>query len=192
MTSPGSSPSPTGAEPSHRRLDARRNHEKIIAAARELFGEHGLQVTVPQVAERAGVGRATVYRSYPSKDDLILALAREQLQALERLTLTALDSTDAYQGLRDYVPELFERLAHDRVLATVFFEARLSPASHLLDLVGRLVEAAIPSGRIRADADQLDVRVVLCGTVRQLIALDQWDPALWRRYGEMVLNAFHP
>ncbi|TDC34376.1 TetR/AcrR family transcriptional regulator [Micromonospora sp. 15K316] len=190
MTAPDRSPEPTGAEPSHRRLDARRNHEKVIAAARELFGEHGLQVTVPQVAERAGVGRATVYRSYPSKDDLILTLAREQLRVLEHRTLTALDDTDVRQALRDYVPDLFERLAQDRVLATVFFEARLAPASHLLDLVGRLFEAAKPSGRIRADADQLDVRVVLCGTIRQLIMLDQWDPALWRRYGEMVLNAF--
>ncbi|GAB3933419.1 TetR/AcrR family transcriptional regulator [Micromonospora vulcania] len=181
---------PTEPDASHRRLDARRNQERVIAAARELFTEQGLQVTVPQVAERAGVGRATVYRSYPSKEDLIVAVTREQFQELERRIRAALDGTDAYQELCAYVPDLFERLAHDRVLADAFFDGTLVAASRLLDLIGRLVAAAKASGRIRSDASELDVRVILCGPVRQLILLDQRDPAVWRRYAEMVLSAF--
>ncbi len=177
---------------SHRRLDARRNHERVIAAARELLAQHGLQMTVPQVAERAGVGRATVYRSYPTKDDLIVAIVQEQFQQLEQRTLAALDSDDAYQGLHDYIPDLLEHLTRNRGLAAAFFEGRLVPAGRLLELIARLVEAAKPSGRIRQDAGELDLRVVLCGVIRQLITLDRWDQALWRRYGHMVLNAFRP
>ncbi|MEH1165294.1 helix-turn-helix domain-containing protein [Micromonospora sp. CPCC 205539] len=183
---------PDEPDASPRRLDARRNQERVIAAARELFTEQGLQVTVPQVAERAGVGRATVYRSYPSKEDLIVAVARHQFQELEQRTRAALDGSDAYQELCAFVPDLFDRLARDRVLADAFFDGRLVPAARILDLIGQLVTAAAASGRIRPDASQLDIRIVLCGPVRQLIVLDQRDPAVWRRYADMVLNAFRP
>ncbi|MER7888850.1 helix-turn-helix domain-containing protein [Micromonospora sp. NPDC094482] len=192
MALPDDLETPAGPDGSHRRLDARRNQERVIAAARELFTEQGLQVTVPQVAERAGVGRATVYRSYPSKDDLVIAVARQQFQELERRTLAALDGPDADQELRAYVPDLFERLARDRVLADAFFDGKLVPAVRILGLIGQLVEAAKPSGGIRPDADELDIRVILCGPVRQLIVLDQRDPAVWRRYAQLVLNALRP
>ncbi|PZG04938.1 TetR/AcrR family transcriptional regulator [Nonomuraea aridisoli] len=183
---------PAGSDRSPRRQDARRNHEKVMAAARELFAQHGLQVTVPQVAERAGVGRATVYRSYPTKDDLIVAVTREQFQELEERTLAALRSEDAYQALCAYIPDMLDHLLRNRGLAAAFFEGRLVPAGRLLGLIGRLVEAAKASGQVRQDADERDLRVVLCGVIRQLIVLDEWDPAVWRRYGDMVLGAFRP
>ncbi|MEV4761808.1 helix-turn-helix domain-containing protein [Micromonospora chokoriensis] len=175
----------------HRRADALRNHERVVAAARELFAEQGLDVTVPEVAARAGVGRATVYRSYPSKDDLVLAVAQEGFRSLRTRTLAALAADDAYLALRDYVPDLLEHLARDRGLAAVFFEGRLLPAAELVDLIGRLLEAAKASGAVRPDVGALDVRVVLCGVVRQLIALDERDPAVWRRYASLILAAFH-
>ncbi|SCF06096.1 TetR/AcrR family transcriptional regulator [Micromonospora chokoriensis] len=174
----------------HRRADALRNHERVVVAARELFAERGLDVTVPEVAARAGVGRATVYRSYPSKDDLVLAVAQESFRALRARTLAALAADDAYRALRDYVPDLLEHLARDRGLAAVFFEGRLLPAAELVDLIGRLLEAAKASGPVRPDVGALDVRVVLCGVVRQLIALDERDPAVWRRYASLILAAF--
>ncbi|TDD39353.1 TetR/AcrR family transcriptional regulator [Nonomuraea terrae] len=183
---------PIGSDRSHRRQDARRNHEKVIAAARERFAQYGLQVTVPQVAERAGVGRATVYRSYPTKDDLIVAVTQEQFQRLEERTLVALRADDAYQALREYIPGMLEHLIQNRGLAAAFFEGKFVPAGRLLSLIGQLVEAAKPSGQVRQDADELDLRVVLCGVIRQLIVLDEWDPALSRRHGDMVLGAFRP
>jgi AcrR family transcriptional regulator len=169
-----------------------RNHERVVAAARELFAEHGLDVTVPQVAARAGVGRATVYRSFPTKDELVLTIARENFRSLEARTLAALAADDAYRAFADYVPDLLDRLARDRGLAAAFFEARLVPAAELVGLIGRLIEAAKASGPIRQDADALDVRIVLCGVVRQLIVLDERDPAVWRRYADMILAAFRP
>ena len=138
------------------------------------------------------MGRATVYRSYPSKEDLIVAVARRQFEELERRTRAALDGSDAYRELCAYVPDLFERLARDRVLADAFFDGRLVPAARILELIGRLVSAAKPSGRIRPDTSDLDIRVILCGPVRQLIVLDQRDPAVWRRYADLVLNALRP
>lgn len=175
-----------------RRSDARRNHDLVIAAARELFAEHGLGVTVPQVAERAGVGRATVYRSYPTKEELIAAVAAEHFERLEAHARNALAASDAYRGLSEYVQELFDDLARDRGLATAFFEGRMPPADRLLDLIGQLLHNATTSGQVRPDVAVDDVRVILCGAVRQLIALHETDPAVWRRYAIMVLNAYRP
>lgn len=174
-----------------KRSDAVRNHARIIAAARQLFTEQGLGVTVPEVAARAGVGKATVYRSYPTKQDLVLAVAREQFQALERRTREALDGPDPYRQLLDYVPALFEALSADRVLADAFFTGAIRPAEEILRQIGELLDRAKAYGPIRPDAGMIDVRVVLCGAVRQLIVLELNDPALWQRYAEMVLDAFH-
>ncbi|MEO3928411.1 helix-turn-helix domain-containing protein [Micromonosporaceae bacterium B7E4] len=175
-----------------RRADALRNHERVIEAARELFAERGLDVTVPEVAARAGVGRATVYRSYLSKEELVLAIARENFRSLEDRTLAALAADDAYHAFVDYVPDLLEQLCRDRGLAAAFFEARLVPAARVVDLIGRLVEAAKVSGLLRPDTGVRDVRVVLCGVIRQLIVLDERDPAVWRHYADLILAAFRP
>jgi AcrR family transcriptional regulator len=173
-----------------KRSDAVRNHARIIAAARHLFTEEGLGVTVPEVAARAGVGKATVYRSYPTKQDLVLAVAQEQFQALERRTREALDGPDPYRQLLDYVPALFEALSGDRVLADAFFMGEILPAEEILEQIGELLDRAKAYGPVRPDAGMTDVRVVLCGAVRQLIVLKLNDPALLQRYAEMVLNAF--
>ncbi|MGI5521565.1 TetR/AcrR family transcriptional regulator [Micromonospora sp. CA-259024] len=174
----------------HRRSDARRNQQLVVAAAQELFAEHGLGVTVPQVAARAGVGRATVYRSYPTKEDLVAAVAGEHFNRLESRARQALAAPDAYRSLNEYVLALFDELARNRGLATAFFEARLPSAGKLLDLVGLLLQNAVSSGQVRPDVGVRDVRVVLCGAVRQLIVLREYDPEVWHRYAILVLNAF--
>ncbi|MDG4809049.1 helix-turn-helix domain containing protein [Micromonospora sp. WMMD1120] len=182
-------PGPTATGNAPRRADALRNHERVVTAARELFAERGLDVTVPEVAARAGVGRATVYRSYPTKEDLVLAVARDSFHALEERTLAALAADDAYRALVAYVPDLLDTLRRDRGLATAFLQARLVPAARLVDLIGRLVEAARVAGPLHPDAGALDVRIVLCGVVRQLIVLDEREPAVWRRYADVILAA---
>jgi AcrR family transcriptional regulator len=66
------------------RSDARRNREAILAAAREMFAESG-DVAMYEVARRAGVGQATLYRNFPDLDALIAALAVESIEELERI-----------------------------------------------------------------------------------------------------------
>ncbi|SIQ83053.1 hypothetical protein [Micromonospora avicenniae] len=90
------------------------------------------------------------------------------------------------------MPDLLDQLARDRGLAAAFFEGRLLPAAKLVEMIGQLVEAAKTSGPVRADAGVLDVRVVLCGVVRQLIVLDERDPAVWHRYAGIILAALRP
>lgn len=185
----------TMTSPAARRSDAVRNHDRVIAAARELFTRDGLAVTIPQVAALAGVGKATVYRSYPAKQDLVLAVTRDGLARLSGLVTEALALDDADRAFRALVPDLFVLLAGDRILADSLFE---SAAESLLRDLGALAERARPvSGPVSAPVSgpvsgsgERDVRVVLCGAARQLIALDERDPEVWRRYAGMVVAAF--
>ena len=185
-------PSPAGSSAPLRRADARRNHDRVFAAALEVFQQSGLQGTVPQIAERAEVGKATVYRSYPTKEDLVAAAVNHRLAELRRLTAPALAQEDPYQAFSDYVLRLFEGLAGDRLLSEVLADAGFRSISGLLNQLSDLMEAAKPTGMVRADATILDLRVVLCGMAVQLIRIAERDPVLWRRYGELTLRALRP
>lgn len=180
-------------ESPHKRADARRNHERVFAAALEVFEEFGLQGTVPQVAERADVGKATVYRSYPTKEDLVEAVVRHRLAELERATAPTLSQTEPERAFDTYVILLFENLARDRLLSEALADGRPAPYIRpLLDRLSALMDEAKTAGRLRPDANPLDLRVVLCGMCLQLVNLAERDPALWRRYGGLTLQALRP
>lgn len=186
----------TGTAWSTRRADARRNHERIVTAALQVFAEKGLEATVPDVAARAGVGKATVYRSYPTKADLIAAVALHQLRWLHERVTTATAETDPYLALGSMFADMFERLAGDRVLVEVLPAGTVPGAADAMqrinELIGGLLEAAKADGRIRPDATIRDVRVLLGGCSAQLARFGDRDPEVWRRYGELVLNALRP
>jgi AcrR family transcriptional regulator len=175
-----------------RRRDALRNHERVVAAAVEVFREHGSGASVPQIAARAGVGKATVYRSFPAKEDLLEAITRLSLDELRRRAAPAARETDGYAAFRQYVRELFDALARDRLLAERLADTGSPAAASILDSLTASMERARASGRIRADATRLDLRVLLCGVALQLLRLGESDPATWRRYAEMVLTALQP
>jgi len=172
-----------------RRTDARRNHKRVVAAAVEVFRECGTQASVPQIATRAQVGKATVYRSFPTKEDLLETITRLSLDELEQRTAAALREADPYEAFRRYVLELFDALARDRLLAERLAEAASPAAASVLETLVDVMETARAAGKLREDATQLDLRVLLCGAALQLVRLMERDPVIWRRYGDMVLRA---
>ncbi len=186
------SPETAGPQAPPRRADARRNQERVFAAALEVFGEVGLQGTVPQVAARAAVGKATVYRSYPTKEDLLAAVVGHRLAELDRATAPALELPDPYERFRAFVLRLFETLAGDRLLSEALATAEFRDDSDLLTRLSDLMQAAKATGQVGADATVCDLRVVLCGVTLQLMRTAERDPALWRRYGELTLKALRP
>ena len=187
-----SSPSPAGSTTSSRRADARRNHERVFEAALEVFQEFGLQGTVPQIAARAGVGKATIYRSYPSKEDLVEAVVQHRLAELRRRLASAVAGVEARQAFDTYALRLFESLARDRLLSEALAGAESEDAAGLLEWLAELLEEAKVAALVRPDATVLDLRVVLCGVVLQLANLAERDSALWRRYARLTLQALRP
>ena len=82
-----------------KRADAVRNRERVVAAAAAVFAERGIEASVPGVAERAGVGKATVYRSFPTKEHLVAAVVADHLAEFERARPRA-SSTSPTRGRR--------------------------------------------------------------------------------------------
>ncbi len=179
---------------SARRSDARRNHEQIMAAAIEVFSEKGLTATVTEVAARAGVGKATVYRSYPTKDALVQAVAEHQIRWVDTRVAQAAAQEDPYLALRDFLDDLFQRLVHDPVLlAEVMPREELRAATvGSLETLERIVVAARDRGALRADVTVLDLRILSSGCARALADLGNRDPQVWRRFAGLVLAALGP
>ena len=177
---------------SGRRADARRNHERVLAAAIEVFTEQGLEATVPQIAARAGVGKATVYRSYPTKADLIQAIALIHLDWLRSTIASAVQEAevDAFRALSDALHAVTARLATDRLMAEVLARNEgLEKDAATDDGAERILSLGREQGTLRHDITMTDVQVLVGGTAHVLLERGITDPATWRRYTDLALAA---
>jgi AcrR family transcriptional regulator len=167
------------------RADAERNRKLVLEAARAVFAEHGLDAGVAEVAERAGVGVATIFRRFPTKNDLLAALLLARVREIADLAqgaatlrefmteAVALHMSD--RGFSESIgKELFERaeLEHERE------EARV--------LVGSLLRRAQRAGEVREDVTADDLAVVLLGIARAA------PPDGWQRYLGFALDGLKP
>ncbi|WP_231639307.1 TetR/AcrR family transcriptional regulator [Mycobacterium sp. Marseille-P9652] len=144
------------------RADAARNRAQLLDAAREAFGNYGVTASLDDVARAANVGPGTLYRHFPTRDDLVLAVIDEGLADLHRLGTTLLGEPDALDALRRWLRayidqgSTFDGLA--RTLAYPPPAAGASGACHLAREAGAgLVRRAIDEGLVRDDVDIRDV-----------------------------------
>lgn len=150
------------------RADARRNHEAILAAAKKLFADQGLDAQMPDIAKKAKVGVGTVYRHFPTKDDLIGALAAERFERLAEKAREGIDVEDPWEGVCEFVRFAANLQAEDRGLCEVMgSRPEVMNASALavgLDkLTDTLVKRAQRSGELRKDLDWQDIPMIACG-----------------------------
>jgi AcrR family transcriptional regulator len=179
------------------RSDARRNREKILAAASELFALEGSDLCVDDIARRAGVGHATVFRRFPTKDDLVLAMFEERLDELGAVAEEAAGRDDPWEGIVAVMTAIGERHARDRGLmealgTQVFGSPTL--AEHRLRIVepiGRLLRRAQEAGAVRPDLEPEDV-LFLISAVAKSSPCHFEIPDLWRRYLGVVLDGMRP
>jgi AcrR family transcriptional regulator len=85
------------------RSDARANRLRLIAAAHQVFREQGIEAEMKTIAERAGVGVGTIYRNFPTKDDLITAIVTEAIERISETIATAIATEDPVAGLRTFI-----------------------------------------------------------------------------------------
>src|SRR5215471_9219938 len=93
------------------RADARRNRERILEAAKEVFGEQGADAQMDDVARRAGVGVGTVYRHFPNKDVLMGELVTQKFTGFAEAAREALQEEDAWQAFSDLLYATAEHMA---------------------------------------------------------------------------------
>ncbi len=165
------------------RADARRNRIRVLEAAQRAFTEEGKLVTLQEIARRAGVGAGTVYRHFPSKEDLFAAVLQQRVESLiaEAHTLTgAEDPAAAFFAFLDHMVEegrtkrdLIEAMASEGIDTT-------SPAAptnaELRAAITELLTRAQAAGAVRTDIGTPEIMALLAGTI--LAAQRPGDPEL--------------
>ena len=177
------------------RADAQRNLERVLDSAAALFAERGCDVSVDEIARQAGVGHATVFRRFPTKDALIAAVVSKQIQELTAYVEEALAEEDAGEAFRGFVWHAGELHARDRGLHEGFSrcggESEVGEAKAELNArVEELITRAQQAGAVRADVGADDVSSLVGSAIRG--ASSSQDPELWRRYVEVVLDGLRP
>ncbi len=116
---------PGAGAPVGLRADAVRNRERILAAARECFAEYGLDISMAEVARRAGVGLATAFRRFPTEQDLIAAVFAEKMAECDEVFAQALVDPDPAHGFDVAIRKVCALQAADKGLSAVMVTAFL-------------------------------------------------------------------
>lgn len=190
MTARTPGPPAAGRRP---RSDGIRNRARVAEAAYDVFVERGLGATVAQVAERAGVGSATVFRHFPTKADLLDEVAQRWLEDWAGAMRERLgdESGPDVPVLADLLPALFERLRRDRFTLDVLRAAQLHPqVERARRETERLFTAAlaqaVASGQVREDVTYADLAILVLGAAGQLAEFGDFSRERWRRHAQFA------
>lgn len=188
------------------RADAARNRERVLAAAREVFGEFGPDARMEEISRRAGVGVGTLYRHFSTKEALLDALVSERLAELTEAAEAALRDPDSWAAFRGVMWRMVETAVEDRVLLKAFTPPTAPSVPRpmegegdlagppvprgLLDLMGRLLRRAQDDGEVREDVTAADLPLMFSGVM--VMALEaprkDWEDEPWRRYVAVLLD----
>lgn len=176
------------------RRDAERNRDRIVEAARAAFAADGVDVSVEEIARRAGVGMGTLYRRFPTKDELIDAILEDAVAEVCRTAESALEDEDAWAGFTAFLERVFELHVRNRGLKDVIASGqhdrrRLESArARMRPLYTELIARAQAQGSLRPDFTPEDIPMLFWtgGRVAELTATVA--PELWRRYLGLVLD----
>jgi AcrR family transcriptional regulator len=173
------------SDPAPRRRDAARNRQRLLEAAAAAFRAEGLGASVNHIAAAAGLNVATLYRHFPTKDDLVAALLEELLEPLARARDVALEREDVlaaflHEAAREQRAHhgLVDALRRDPEVAGALSRLR-EPA---IAIVAPVAERAHASGELRPDFDEVDL----------LLALRMVAAALTDRHVDVVLRGLAP
>lgn len=133
------------------RADARRNKERVLAAARKVFAERGVDAPMAAVARGAGVGVATLYRHFPTREALVRGAFAQQLEACSRALTEALEAPDPWQGFQDLFRTICRLQCEERGFSEAFLASNPGYAVHLAGARGR-AESELESLLRRAQA----------------------------------------
>jgi AcrR family transcriptional regulator len=181
------------------RADAARNRERIVAAATEVFAERGLEASTAEIAARAGVGEATLFRRFPTKDDLITAIIGVQFEAAADLAAHCLEDDDPWRGVESFLFGMAERAALDHGVSDAAKERCMAAPElvgerrRILDLTGQLVRRAQKADALRDDIAGQDL-MFLMSAVASLSELPfaGLRADLWKRYLGIFLDGLRP
>jgi AcrR family transcriptional regulator len=181
------------------RADAARNRERIVAAAIEVFAERGLEASTAEIAQRAGLGEATLFRRFAHKDELITAIVETQMDEVISVAAECLKDPDPWQGLERFFSEMVERRASDQgVLDAAKDRCMIKPEleaqrRRIMELMSALVRRAQEAGVVRDDLTGPDLAFLLTAAGAAIeMPFPGLRPDIWRRYLGVILDGIRP
>ena len=176
------------------RSHARRNHEVLVEAAREVFAERGAEASLEEIARRAGVGIGTLYRHFATRDALIEAVFERRIGDFVAIAERAAAEPDAWLAFVGFLEGTLELQAGDRLLKDVFLRSppgagRVESArEELRRLLGEVLERARAGGRLRPGFTLADLSLLVWSFAPLIDATAQVAPNAWRRHLHWLLD----
>jgi AcrR family transcriptional regulator len=173
------------------RADAQRNLDRILEAASEAYAELGPDVTMDEVARRAGVGHGTVFRRFATKDALRAAVIRMRLEELLVHARELLQKPDAAAAFEEFVWAAADACRGDRALFEGIEQLDVADQkAELHEVVGQLIRRAQKAGAIRRGHDAQDIGALIGATIQASMHSER--SGAWRRYVQVVLDGLKP
>ncbi|CAN5637318.1 TetR/AcrR family transcriptional regulator [soil metagenome] len=179
------------------RADGQRNRERILEVAREAFAQHGTDATMDDIARRAEIGPGTLYRHFPTRDALIEAVFRSQVEKLAAAGQRFADTMRPLEALRSWMVVFIEYVAGKMLIlpamdtvpggSTRMIEGSRGP---IHGTFRGLVQRAVESGELRADTDPDDLIRALIG-VFHTTSLPGWESSA-RRIVDILIDGSRP
>lgn len=189
---PKNHPEPVPRKP---RADAQRNRERILEFAKEAFTRSGAHISLDDLAKQAGVGAGTLYRHFPTRDALLEAVYRSEVEKLAAAERKFTEKMTPAEALRAWMLLFVDYIAAKQIIAPALntivggpselFEAT---GNQIKRAIGNLVERAIKSGDIRADLDPLDLLRALVG-VSNVASGPKWVQSAKRLVEILILGS---
>jgi AcrR family transcriptional regulator len=178
------------------RADAARNKARVLEVAYETFAAEGLSVPIDEIARRAGVGAGTVYRHFPTKEDLFRAVMENRIQSIVDEGKSLLVNENPADALFTFFRSaVLQWGATDRGLADALAGVGIDVATAMpaaeaafLGFLGDLLRAGQAAGTVRGDLDVPDVKAILSGC----LAMQAASPEAAERLTEVVLDGLRP
>jgi AcrR family transcriptional regulator len=179
------------------RADAQRNRERILEVAKKAFTRSGADISLDDVARQAGVGPGTLYRHFPTRDSLLEAVYRTEVERLAAAEKEFTRTLPPVEALQAWMMLFVDYIATKQLIAAALntlvggpsklFEAS---GSRIIGAINSLVQRAIDSGAIRPDLDPLDLLRALVG-VSNVASTPDW-PASARRLVQILIAGSRP
>lgn len=179
------------------RSDAQRNRERILDAAKDAFTRSGANTSLDDIAKQAGVGPGTLYRHFPTRDELLEAVYRSEVEKLAAAEQKFAETLPPIEALRAWMLLFVDYIATKRIIAPALNTLAGGPskvfeASHgqIWEAIRALVKRAIKSGDIRTDLDPIDLLRALIGVANVATSPD-WQQSA-RRLVEILIIGSRP
>jgi AcrR family transcriptional regulator len=179
------------------RSDARRNRERILEVARQAFSRSGANASLDDIARNAGVGPGTLYRHFPTREELLVAVYRSEMEKLAAAEQKFAEELPPVEALRAWLLLFIDYIARKQLIAPALNALLGDPKkvfessyARIWEAIRALVKRAIENGDIREDLDPVDLLRALIG-VASIATSQDWQLSA-RRLVDILITGARP